>query len=318
MCDPECTKAICEAPNTCVCLPGHTISNTSNNTCVDICDSCINGACIGTNESECTCNEGYQTDKTFKHVCNPVCSPACVNSTCTAPNKCECFDKFEKDPIKNNVCFPKCTKMCVFGNCTDPDECTCFDGYYNFEPSPNVCVPKCDQRCENGFCESPYSCKCLDGFQKRPGNLNMCFRQQPENSLSNFCELKLPKAIKYGKSSDCYIMKDKLFTKSESQCQPLYALSQLKCSQGSSSKPCAWKFQCSATADNTSTEIHCYLGSDDFGTVPSTNITIPDDDDDNWQDVVLVISSFQNFYLSTANLIRNQTHEWALHPLSKW
>lgn len=317
MCDPVCVNAVCEAPNTCVCLPGHTLTNNSNSTCYDICDSCINGDC-SISRSECTCFPGYRRDKTFKHACNPVCSPACVNSTCTAPNKCDCFDNFEKDPDKNNVCLPKCTQMCVFGNCTDPDECTCFDGYINDEQAPHVCVPKCDQRCENGFCESPNSCKCFKGFQKHPRNLEKCFPEQPENSTLSFCELKLPKAIKYGKSSDCFIMKEKISIKSDSQCQPLNTLSQPTCSQGSSYVPCVWNFQCSATAVNSSTEIHCYLGSDGFETEASTNITIPDDDDDNWQDVVLVLNSIQKVGLITDILIRNQTQEWALHPLSQW
>lgn len=208
--------------------------------------------------------------------------------------------------------------MCVFGNCTDPDECSCFDGYINDEQSQNVCVPKCDQRCENGFCESPNTCQCFKGFQKHPRSLE-CFPQQPENSTLRFCELTLPKAIKYGKSSECYIMKEKIFMKSDSQCQPLNYLSQSMCSQGSSSEPCVWNFKCSATAVNRSSEIYCYLGSDGFETVASTEIAIPDDeDDDNWQDVVLVLNSFQKIDLTTENLIRNQKHEWALHPLSKW
>lgn len=313
MCDPVCVNAVCEAPNTCVCYAGHTLTNISNSTCYDTCDSCVNGNCT-TSKSECTCFKGYTRDETFKHACNPVCSPACVNSTCDGPNTCKCFDKFEQDPNKNNVCLPKCTKACEFGICTDPDECSCFDGYINDEKSPQVCVPKCDQPCENGICEGPNSCKCNDGFQKHPRHQETCF---PLNSTVSFCELKLPKAIKYGESSGCFIMQEKMFIKSDGQCQPLNALSKPMCSQGSSYSPCVWKLQCSATVINGSTEIKCYLGSEDFETHASTNIAIPDDDD-NWQDVVLVLNSFQKIDLTTENPIRNETHEWVLHPLSKW
>lgn len=317
VCDPECVNAACSAPNTCVCYPGHVITNTSNSTCYDICDSCINAACRPASPAKCYCFEGYQPDTRFEHVCYPVCSPPCVNSTCTAPNKCECYDKFVKDPNNTNICAPKCTKMCIFGTCTDPDECTCFDGYINDLDSPNVCVPQCTPSCEKGYCERPNSCVCWPGFQLHPKYPYKCIPHKPANSTLSTCEVKLPKAIKYGETSDCYTMKENVKINSR-QCEALNNCLPRICRQGSSCSlgECVFNFRCSTEFVNTSKEIHCDLETDDFGEEDNTNMTV--DASDEWLDVDLVLNLFKHFNASTTNVMQNKLHEYTLQQSSKW
>ncbi|XP_058120992.1 fibrillin-2-like [Anopheles ziemanni] len=106
---------------------------------------------------ETPCCSGYKRQRDRK--CIPICSQACENAICTAPEYCTCKPGFTK--LSDYRCIPHC-EDCDNGICTRPGFCQCHYGYTKAENG--ACVPECNN-CANGFCSDPNVCQCHDGYE---------------------------------------------------------------------------------------------------------------------------------------------------------
>lgn len=125
----------------------------------------------------CSCLSGYEKtgNDSSSVTCEPICTPACVNSYCVAPNVCRCTDGYEHKEFDSEeffICKPKCENTCVHGSCTAPGICTCYNGYRAV--SATVCEPICEMGCGNGTCTAPEVCTCDEGFAYNNRRDPMC------------------------------------------------------------------------------------------------------------------------------------------------
>lgn len=166
---PCATGSYCYKPEQCLCLDGYKMINSNDkliNRCQPICErECFRSKCTAPNT--CTCDPGYQPEPQNIFACKPKCEPGCLYGKCTAPNVCTCNEGYSlKTP---NVCEPICSKACVMGTCVAPESCSCFTGYgllkNSRSASLNICEPVCEKACINGRCTAPGVCTCDKGFQ---------------------------------------------------------------------------------------------------------------------------------------------------------
>ncbi|XP_025158267.1 multiple epidermal growth factor-like domains protein 10 [Harpegnathos saltator] len=200
-CATPCEKAVCVAPNTCMCNVGYQTAEGTNGTkCQPVCaNGCVKGTCVEPDICECnkgywmssdgitclpicdkecernygfcsephvcSCHPGYRkASDDLPYKCEPICDFECTNGRCVAPNVCKCTEGYEKDQFDPNfTCSPKCSEGCVSGTCTAPEVCTCNYGY-KATVNASVCEPVCSEPCNMGICVAPETCSCNDGY----------------------------------------------------------------------------------------------------------------------------------------------------------
>lgn len=151
--------------------------------CEPVCNfECIKGTCTAPNV--CTCDEDYEPSWIKQHqlstplynsttrICvprgEPACDPSCGNNEiCTASLTCNCYDGYTRHP-DDPSCVPLCAQECSNGTCTAPDRCTCDAGFALRNES--FCEPICERGCENGDCLGPNYCVCRDNFVPNTGS----------------------------------------------------------------------------------------------------------------------------------------------------
>ncbi|HOI09178.1 MAG TPA: calcium-binding EGF-like domain-containing protein, partial [Myxococcota bacterium] len=99
----------------------------------------------------------------------PICTSACVNGTCTAPDTCTCTAGWDGATCAD----PICTSACVNGTCTAPDTCACAAGWDGATCAQFTCDPGCG---DNASCTGPDTCTCDDGFE---GDGHACTSANP-------------------------------------------------------------------------------------------------------------------------------------------
>ena len=58
---------------------------------------------------DCLCTTGYEPQPEDTGACMPVCDPACVEGSCTAPGICVCEDGWIGATCDRQTCFPECS-----------------------------------------------------------------------------------------------------------------------------------------------------------------------------------------------------------------
>ncbi|XP_011638211.1 tenascin-like [Pogonomyrmex barbatus] len=177
ICDFKCIEGKCTAPNVCTCNDGYLPSWTEpqNNSDDRICTefrpcnalSCkINERCDIS--GSCVCNHGY-VKNVFGEGCVPSCTPPCINSNCTEPNRCTCNAGFT--PRNENFCEPICKRGCQNGDCISPDHCICHKDFVQnvYNDSGPHCISPCTRNCSgHGECvidhNLDYKCECHFGW----------------------------------------------------------------------------------------------------------------------------------------------------------
>ncbi|KAG4080697.1 hypothetical protein HA402_013227 [Bradysia odoriphaga] len=175
-CVPKCTESCvngwCSEPEVCSCNPGYELDKTDKYKCYPNCTTpCIQGRC--TAPDVCDCHPGYEFKNGSKNECLPICD-FCESGNCTGPSKCTCWDNYEEQEIVQGtnivkICQPKCMDECINGFCIEVDTCTCKKGYEFVKDSFNVCEPVCDPPCDNGDCVAPDVCLCDHGYKLLDG-----------------------------------------------------------------------------------------------------------------------------------------------------
>lgn len=133
----------------------------SNSICDPVCTpGCINGNCVEPNS--CQCWEGYE-DTRQHFLCAPTCRPACENGRCAAPGRCECDASYVvTNASEPHVCTSQCKETCINAECLSPDVCTCLEGFAFLEGSSTECAPVCRQPCRFGqMCTAPDTCSAI-------------------------------------------------------------------------------------------------------------------------------------------------------------
>lgn len=114
--------------------------------------ACVNGNCSAPNT--CTCDYSLWNGT----LCDiPVCTPTCLNGgNCSAPGVCDCnVTAWNGSYCQNPICSPACLNG---GNCSAPGVCDCDVTSWN----GSYCqTPVCNSGCLNGGnCTSPNNCTC--------------------------------------------------------------------------------------------------------------------------------------------------------------
>nr|XP_012228105.1 PREDICTED: fibrillin-1-like [Linepithema humile] len=187
-CDNSCVHGKCTAPNTCTCDNGYSLS-TDGYTCDPICNPPCSKNSYCSKPDNCTCNNGYFLTST--NECEPICSEACVNGICVAPEICSCFEGYAFLGNSKYICEPVCEKVCINGKCTKPGVCTCNDKFHLIEwPKHILCMPHCETSCEPfGKCTAPNVCSCYEGYQLDNTT------QTEQNSMKHFADNSVCKPI---------------------------------------------------------------------------------------------------------------------------
>ncbi|XP_048006679.1 LOW QUALITY PROTEIN: glutenin, high molecular weight subunit PW212-like [Leguminivora glycinivorella] len=179
-----------------------------------------------------TCCHGYIRNIHNYLICDPVCTPECVNALCTAPGVCSCFP----DHVINlaGFCVATCPIGCQNGHC-DGQRCMCKEGF-KLDVSGRFCVPHCRDNCSGtGNCTAPNTCECKPGYSSsldgscRPGGPSYSQAQHPGTPGVPVPLHTGPGSQSPGSQSPCGSCLNGYCSGTECRCRPGYLLYRGEC-----------------------------------------------------------------------------------------